>query len=256
MKIFYAITFLVFTAIACEKDVKLDLKNDHDLIVDGLITDSLGYNYIKLYSLQDYYSNAAPDSISGALVTVTDNWGNGSVFSEKLNTHGYYCNNEFQGVVGEIYKLQIQYNGKTYESSAKLPPTLRKIDIKFEAKRKLLIIRDSTTKEDTNYYRLCLFVNNSLLDSLQWLLLIAGQNSSKAMVYDVFLTQCHESDTIKVEEQSLTQEAYLYYTNLKTYMQYQEEPFQVPPVFPTGNISNGGLGMFRCSSVKTVKAKF
>jgi Domain of unknown function (DUF4249) len=255
MKAAYKLLIIAVLVLSCEKEVKLNLRNENKLIVDGLVTDVKGYNYIRLYSLLDYYSNASPDSISGALVSVTDSMGNTSVFKEKPNTHGLYSNETFQGSVGEIYKLQIQYNGNIYESSSKIAPIIVKIGVTYKENLNQVAFEFSLSQKDTNYYRLCIFVNDSLLNALQWLYIFDGHHVQTGFDPERYIPH-HQSDSLKVEEQSLTKSAYLYYFNLASYMNSQEQPFNVPSVFPSGNISNGALGIFRASSIVSTKLRF
>jgi hypothetical protein len=256
MKFPYVILSITIIAFACQKDVKLDLKNDNKLIVDGLVTDVKGDNYVKLYTTQDFYSNASPDSISDASVIVADDMENAFVFKEKPGTHGYYCNEDFQGKVGSSYKLKIQYNGKIYESSSILPPCILRITVAYALHLNLVEIQFYLTQPDTNYYKLCSFINDTLLDSLQWLYLLPGNINLNNTGIVTKNYPHRQSDSLKIEEQSLTKDAYLYYLNLATYMNSQEHPFNVPPVFPSGNISNGALGVFRASSIISRKIKF
>jgi hypothetical protein len=254
MKHPFLIVIALILVIGCEKEVRIDLQNEDKLIVDGLVTDVKGNNYIKLYSTQDYYSNTPPDSVSGALVTITDNAGNFTVFSEKPATHGNYCNENFQGKAGSTYKLQIQYKGETYRSSSLLPPAILKTEVSYNPKTNKVDFSFYSTQKDTNCYKLCIFLNNIQLDSLQWLVVIDGH--SKLNGKDTSLNLIHsQSDSLKIEEQSITRDVFQYYLNLLSYMGYQEQPFDVPPVFPTGNISNGALGIFRASSIVTRKIK-
>ena len=256
MKLTTILTVISILFLACQKEVRLDLKNENNLIVDGMVTDVKGYNYIKLYTLQDYYnSNTSPDSISGALVTVSDTLGNIYPFLEKQYTHGCYCNQGFMGTMGSIYKLQIQYKNKTYESSCQLPPRTLDFSISFVENRYVEILFHLTQK-DTNYYRFNSYINNNELDSLQWLFLLDGHNIFNNIGKDIFTYPHSQFDSLKIEEQSISKNIYLYYLNLQSYVESQEQPFNVPPVFPQGNISNGALGIFRASSIASKKIKF
>lgn len=254
MKHLFLIIIALILILGCEKEVRIDLQNENKLIVDGLVTDVKGYNYIKLYSTQDYYSSAPSDSISGASVTITDNVGNFTVFNEKPGSHGNYYNENFQGKAGSIYKLQIQYHGETYHSSSLLPLAILKTEITYNTKSDKVDFSFYSTQKDTNCYRICLFINNIPLDNVQWLVVIDGH--SKLNGKDTSINLMHnQSDSLIIEEQSITRDMYQYYLNLFSYMGYQEQPFDVPPVFPTGNISNGALGIFRASTIVTRKIK-
>jgi hypothetical protein len=111
---------------SCEDVINVDLKNDAPkLVIDASIKwekGTLGNEQtIRITTTGDYYQNTVP-TVSGAIVTVSDSNANVYPFTEVLGTGNYNCIN-FNPIIGEIYTLNVSYNGQNYTASEKLFPT-------------------------------------------------------------------------------------------------------------------------------------
>jgi hypothetical protein len=235
MKALYSIISTSILLLSCQKDVKINLITSNRIIVDALITDVKGYNYIKLYRILDYYSNTSPDSISGAKVMVSDSLGNISYFLEKTNNRGYYTNNAFKGIIGNNYFLKMIINGVIYESSSRIIP----IDTGFNIVQKSNSIEFYPSNKPDSYFRFYAYQNDSLIRS--WFESAPDEWRGFAHI--------HQSDTFKIIELTISKDIFIYYYQLNIYNNNEEQPFDVPPIFPKGNISNGALGLFQSSSI-------
>lgn len=238
------VLLFLLLAISCEEKVTVDIKKKQNALnVDGFISDRLGYNYIKLYKVQDYNSNKT-DSISGAEVFIV--CGNDTAKFVEKNRKGYYTNETFKGKAGLTYKLLIIANKKHYEASSELV----KIKSRFSLEYSISENDEINVKyiNDSVRFRYLIYRNDSLKEGLEWFWIIPMY----AYRGDVFPIKFYKNTkTIKVERQSLDTVVHNYFKELYKYMQRDISPFTNPPDFPQGNISNGAVGIFRASSVST-----
>jgi hypothetical protein len=111
---------LLFIA-GCEREYswKFQSENNNRLIVDGIITNELKAQSIKL-SLSNNGMNSAYRPYSGANITVND--GDSLYeFTESTEEPGIYYSTPFQAVAGKIYSLII-VTGTIYEATANMVP--------------------------------------------------------------------------------------------------------------------------------------
>lgn len=100
------------------------------LVVDGLITDETGPYFVKLY--QAVSLNEEPMPLEGAGVSIEDSEGPIDFLQE--TAPGIYQTTFIQGVVGKEYRLNISFDGKSYQSPWELLEKSPSIDnIYFES---------------------------------------------------------------------------------------------------------------------------
>ena len=129
---------LFFTALlttSCEEVVNIDLANSEPkLVIDAIIKwekGTTGENQtIKLNLTNDFYTKDIMPA-NGATVTITNSSNVVFNFVEVPNTGDYVCNN-FQPVIGEVYRLDILYDGEFYSASNPLIPTPNIINVTQE----------------------------------------------------------------------------------------------------------------------------
>lgn len=119
-KILFSVCML-FLFTSCIRQIELDIKTeDPILVVEGLITDQIGSQQIKLNYTLPYLADQEenpqiPVGLSGASVSVQDDLGNTVFFTEQ--SPGVYENTDFNGEVGRTYTLFIETaEGKQYQS--------------------------------------------------------------------------------------------------------------------------------------------
>ena len=126
MKKILLYSVLLFTTLlstSCEEVVDIDLSNSEPkLVIDAIIKWQKGTSgenqTIKLSLTNDFYTNNILPA-NGATVTVTNSSNVVFNFVEVPTTGDYVCNN-FQPVIGEIYRLEILFEGAVYTASSAL----------------------------------------------------------------------------------------------------------------------------------------
>lgn len=150
---------LIIVLFSCKEIYKHDPRHPEELIiVDGLITDSMGPHLVKLSHVQVvendpvlYESFYAPaghhEYLTGATVVVADDKGNSHFFRENRPGH-YYSDAGFAGVPGTGYKLIIDTpSGDKYESSIQMMPEPVNMDSIYTVKqiREMLLLSGQGT---------------------------------------------------------------------------------------------------------------
>jgi hypothetical protein len=102
--LFCACSFLFSCKEPYDQDIETNLKV---LVVEGLITDSVGINYVKLSNAIPYDSSSSTSYQRKAIVYITDNANNNYYFDEK--NAGVYMprNANFKGISGNTYILHV-----------------------------------------------------------------------------------------------------------------------------------------------------
>jgi hypothetical protein len=111
----------LFMLASCEKKTEwaLDEQPTHPVVVDGIITDELKTQSIRLMFAYDTL-NTIPVPVTGAEVIVS---GNSKVyhFHEQSGNHGNYLSDiQFSGVIGQEYSLLITVSNKVYSAKASM----------------------------------------------------------------------------------------------------------------------------------------
>ncbi|MBC8111626.1 MAG: DUF4249 domain-containing protein [Verrucomicrobia bacterium] len=134
---------------SCEDVVQIGLKStERRLAVDAWLNNKAGEQLIKLRFTSPYLDTLPALPVEGATVNVTDNAGKVFVFTDEQNNGNYIwkpAGNEVFGKIGNIYTLQIVFEGETYEAISKLNPVpaIDSISIEF---------RDNELGRDDGYY--------------------------------------------------------------------------------------------------------
>jgi hypothetical protein len=207
---------LLLLLTACEKEIKVDLKNaEKKYVVEAFITDSLGYNEVKITQSAGFYDDNVFPSISGATVNITDGANNYS-FTE-INP-GIYKSNTIIAQQGVTYTIFI--NHPQFQTSAKSTvPTKIKIDsiaieenLGFGNKtyRPRVYFKDQANQQ--NYYRFILYINNKKQNDIYAVsdLYFNGKQTS----YPLFGSEIKPFDTVKVELYSIDKANYIYFNTL------------------------------------------
>ena len=127
-----------------------DSQNDF-LIVDGIITDRPGPYTVKILKTNSF--NEESEFVSGAEVSIEERDG----LTERLveSSTGVYETNSMQGVIGNSYKLNLNYNGQQYQSTWETIYASPAIDsIYFQAETR------GTTDKENDQNGLQFFVDN------------------------------------------------------------------------------------------------
>ena len=117
---FFALASLLILLSSCQEVIELDLNEGEAqrLVVNGWMTDQPGRQEVQLSLTTSYFFNEEPPTVSDAIVTVSDGTDTWTFAEEAPGT--YRPSTDVVGEAGKTYTLNIDYDGETYQASAKL----------------------------------------------------------------------------------------------------------------------------------------
>jgi hypothetical protein len=296
-KVLLAIGLLTMLASmsACEEVVTIaSPQGEEKIVVDGWITDQPGRQVIRLSKSQSYFDNTAAKVVSGANMKVTDSEGKTYSFEEDPKVKGFYVwtptDTKPMGKIGVSYTLGFRTpEGEEYSAITKINrvPKIDSILYEFEDSpppRQGGTADPNAPKEgyavqfyardfvgEGDCYRIKSYKNGKLFNATSYLALAfdaAQQPRAQAdgimfilpirrtVSPELFLDQ----ETIKVELQSITEDAFQFFRLFRQEAQNQGLFARPPAQIPTNIINknpNGktALGWFGASAVSTFETK-
>lgn len=253
----YLVLLLFFAS--CEKEINLDLQTSESrLVIEGTITNENSVQTIKISKSVNFYESNNYPTVSGAVVTVSENGSLPINFSEV--SPGIYQANNFTGVPGRSYSLSVKINNLEYFATSVMPQIVPFTGITFEEnvfnppgeETNYVVTPQFVDPVNTkNFYRFNLIVNNSRYKGFFTLNddLINGEENSFG------LRSTDEDNTIKlgstvaIEMFCIDQNIYNYF-----YVLEQNSDSQNTPNNPKTNISRNVLGYFSAQNkqVRTI----
>jgi len=268
MKYSAFIIILILFLSSCTEKIDIDVGTTYQrFIVDGTITTDTMKHGVKLIKSIDYYANEQPPTISNAVVTIDD--GISKIILEENNQNpGYYETDEnYFGVVGRTYLLEIELpekiNGQSsYSATSELKPVAPIDSIKveyieewevwelqiyawdppaedfysFEVYKNGIEITDTVTKRGISDDR---FFNGNFTFGVPVYYFYSGYEPEYV----------YPGDTITLKMGGITKDYYNFLIELMDQtFEYRNPLFSGPPANIRTNISNGGLGFFTAYS--------
>jgi hypothetical protein len=264
-------------------DAKLD-EGPAQLSVDGTITDQPGPQTIRLTQTAAYFDNSPPPVASGATVTVTDDLGRRYAFTDP-DDDGYYVwqptVTDTLERVGRTYRLSITFQGETYQAVSKMN-RVPVIDSLIFRKEKLNPLSSTEGYQAeffardlpgaTDYYRIRYFRNGTLQNRPRDIITLKDASFSGSADTDglIFIRPFRQSinpdslyalnDSVKVEVQSLTEEAFDFWQQLSAQITngglFATPPANVPTnVINTNTNGRKATGFFIATAIRTRVAR-
>lgn len=259
----FILLFLLVAFSSCEEVIDLPLKGADSpaLIVEAEVVDIKGYSFVRLGETLDYYDPTEEPKISGAIVSVTDQDGNKMDFLESNEEAGLYLpqDPDYKGVVGNTYKLLIEYKGKTFTSENKIyrVTNIDSLQVRFVPESRFqdegyyLYFYAKEPQDTKDYY----FWRNYTNDTLNYenagdLTFASDQGIGEDIDGLQFPFKYDAGDTVRLEQYSMSKEVYDYYNDLTSVVFNDGGLFSPPPVNPRTNIKGQNvLGVFMTSSM-------
>ncbi|PLX02251.1 MAG: hypothetical protein C0595_11725 [Marinilabiliales bacterium] len=259
LNISYIIILTVVFSSCTEKiDINLD-KSESALVVEGAVSEINGQQRIKLSKTAEYFSNQAPTAVSNALVTIDDGTESVALSESELKNGYYYFPDEYSGVVGKTYTLNINLENeiagkKEYTAQTTIPPLSDDIDsiaVEWNSRFEAWLIKFyATDPPRKDYYMFNGMKNGELItDSIQNVNISDDRLYNGNYTYGIavmFLDgdKLEPGDIFTLVLSNITEE----YANFVTEVQTEISPgiplFSGPPANVSSNISNGALGWF------------
>ncbi|MFT7149798.1 MAG: hypothetical protein ACI82Q_001658 [Nonlabens sp.] len=256
---------VIFTA--CEETIIIETGDlDERVVIEGLVTDQENH-FVKLTRTRSFYSTGPAEAIENAIVSVSDDIGNTYQFvhnpSGNLAENGfYYPVNSFKGQVGAVYALDVQVDGEQYTAQEELLPVttidsltviinLEELEDPDEEGRFFNVLFYASEPQDRkDQYLFKFYRDGEIVRDFQTDIYFTDDALLGERIDDLEIAGFYaEGDLVTVEMYSLTQEAYVFYSDLFNLLNNDGGLFSPPPANPRTNLSNGALGYFQVSSL-------
>ncbi len=217
---------LVFTS--CTDVFEMEVEKQKDaLVVEGWVTDRAEGNYVRLYLTVPYFDQPEYTPVSRATVRLTDDAGNSEVLQE--SQPGRYEIRRMTGVPGRTYKLVIEAVQGAYEATAtmqRLSWTLDSVTYEYREKGGMTSeagfyphLHGQELSGGGDFVRLKIFRNGEPLQSASEINLFSDEfvdgnyiRAARPFIREPF----RQNDRLRYEMWSLTDEAYRFWTDIRT----------------------------------------
>lgn len=251
---FLSLTFLL---ISCEKVINLELTDaETRIVVEAVLKDSPGNNYILLSKTSAVYTDQNFDKISGADIRVKDKDGNEFIFPEDVNFPGKYTNPTFSVLPNNDYELTVIAEGETITSKCH-SFAKPKIDalIYYPSPFGFGATTDTAytieyfsvdNPNEVNHYRVRIWINQ---EEQREFLYIGNDDFINGIAYNApfFGADAYVGDTVFVELITLDKANYTYLYTLSS-----NASNSTSPANPTSNLNGNAIGYFGAFSTDTM----
>jgi len=237
------LSFLIINIISCTKIINVDLNTaESNIVIEAEVSNTANAHVAIKKSVPFSNSNQFP-AIENALVTITENGGNEYKLTQ--TAPGIYQTASIIGFPGKTYQLNINIDGKNYQSVGTMPAIVTLDSLILE---KIPFIEEPNWIVKPMYTDPPGFGNQYRF--IQW---INGKRHPNIWVWDDKLTNdgistrpliqadsiVNINDTVEVEMQCIDWPVYRYFRGLQDLQRGGTTPAN-----PESNISGGALGYF------------
>ena len=266
---------ILLLAMSCEDVIDVKLENaDPRLVIEASLDWEKGTagneQLIKLSMSSPYIDQPVTNSVTGALVTVTNNTDATQVVFTDQND-GTYTTDEFVPILNQSYTLQVVYDNQTYIATETLMPVtdINEVDQSVEGgfdDEAIEVNVRFTDPEEENYY---LFKFHEQGDVLPVLYDVKDEfvNGNEITVFyektdneQTDEKKFEPGDNIDIQLFGISKQYYHFMHLLIEQAEYAGDPFSSTPALLKGNCinpanpSNFAFGYFRLT--QTVKATY
>jgi len=241
------IGLLLFALTSCEKIIEIELDRAKEmLVVDALLSNLPKQSVVRLSKSTSLFSKESYKNVSGAVVSVFDQSGNSFKFIEV--EQGIYKNNNFIGIEGTNYQLEINFEDINVKATSKMPNTVPIDSIEVivsqtgfmgnKETRYSLKVFFTDPADETNYYRFDVYKNDSLYDGF----VVSNDLFYNGITtYQFFMNyNIKPSDSICVQLSCIDKANYSYFQVLSQ----GDSPFIIAPGNPVSNLKGNVIGYF------------
>jgi hypothetical protein len=273
------IVLLIIVFSACTERMDIDVNDaPPQLAIYGSITTDAAQHIVTIRRSSNYFSNAAPEGISGAMVTISDGE-NVFVLSENSAEKGVYQTApDVFGVEGKTYTLTVvaAFNGETaeYAATSFLPYSVQVDSVAFQpsevsANSTNVLLYGKFHEKGNNYLNIIAYKNNNipLNDKLADFNIISSENTDSREINGAncmrIRTEQYEDrayiergDLVTIQVCSITKDYADYVLNAQKELQGSIPIFSGPPANVQTNISGGAVGFFTAYSKSSGKVVY
>jgi len=253
------ISMLIFLS-ACQKVIDVDIENvPKKYVVEGIVTDQLDSSRVLISTTKDVSESGGFQGISGATVTVTDDAGMITNFTE--DSVGFYSAKGFKGVIGRTYGLNVIINGETFTAVSTMPPMITmdtlyiSDELLFGEERKLANSTYQDPPGKGNCYRYVQYINGKKAKTI----FVNNDDYTDGKYVEAKLWYLAEDendddeietgDSVRLDFLCIDAAVYKYWFSLNQSATGNSQ--SASPANAVSNISGGALGYFSAHNVQS-----
>ena len=244
--------------VSCEKVIELELNEaEQRIVVEAVLKDSPGNNYILLSRTSTVYTDQNFDKISGADVRVKDKDNNEYIFPEVSGEPGKYWNQTFCVLPENDYSLTIIVEGETITSTCHsfAKPTIDSLIFYSspfgggsnpDSIPNMVEYFSIDNANEINHYRLRIWINSVEQRDYYY---IGNDDFINGISYSApfFGADAYSGDSVFVEINTLDKANYTYLYTLSS-----NSSNSTAPANPTTNLVGNAIGYFGAFSTDTM----
>jgi len=255
MKTILSILSLAFLLVSCEDIIEIDLDTmETKLVIEGSINDLDDPCTIKLSTSGNYFEPGIYPTVSGAMITVTDEYGTEAEFEE--TEPGLYTSEDLEVFENRSYTLLVQSEGEDYLAEGTIPQKVLIDSLAFdippfmyefdEGYMVTCYLQDPEAYR--NYYRMKAYKKGDPENSETTKYIFNDDFMNGNMMFMPWENEAFfPMDTVVVELHTLDKSTYDYYFTLNSLAGGMFGASN--PANPDTNLSNDALGYFGAYTV-------
>lgn len=255
-----ALAISAFFISSCEKVIHLDLNEaEKKYVIEATVTDQPGTAAVLLSQTKNFDDNNNFVGVSGALITVKEEGGSLTTFTEA--SPGHYEAPGFTGNIGKTYDLNVSIAGSVFTATSTIPEKINldtiytTNELIFTDTRKIVNVEFQDPPGRGNNYRFIQYVNG--LKEKQIFVQNDDYTDGRLNINKLFYFADNDSDstiiksgdTVKIEMLCIDPNVYKYWFSLSRNTNGDNN--QVTPANPVTNIQGGALGYFSAHTLQT-----
>lgn len=253
-----ALFSLVMLFSSCEEVIELDLNNAAEkYVIEAQITNRIGDARVALSKTKSFKASNDFVGVSGAVIDITDNFGNVYRLSEGVK--GIYTYNAVIGIPQSTYHLKIEVEGKTFTSTSNMPAVVPLEDVfpyelkLFDGPRLFTHVKYTDPIGEKNFYRFIEYKNNSYTRSIMVSNdeFINGKTVNQTIFPYEFTeeSKLKKGDKIKIDFLTIEEPVYKYWFSVDNGAQGGGD--SAAPANPVSNIKGGAIGYFSAHTIQS-----
>ncbi len=264
----YIIGLILVLSFSCEEVVTIDTGDLAErVIIEGQVINAPDLTYVKITRSRDFYAEGPADRITDASVEVIVNGSETVTFIHNPTgepfLEGYYL--PIGGLIGEVgasYELRVNVDEVSYQATEQMMPvtTIDSLTSKFNedefedpeipGRYYEVLLNAEEPQETEDRYLFKFYRNDTLIRDFPTDVYVAQDELLGDRIAELEIPGYYSvDDLVRVEMYSLTQEAFVFYSDLANLLNGDGGMFSPPPANPRSNLNNGALGYFQVSAV-------
>ncbi|MDP2337493.1 MAG: DUF4249 family protein [Bacteroidota bacterium] len=277
MKKYFIIPFALLFLVSCEKEINIDLNQSNPrFVIEGNLSNVAGESNVKISKTINFDEIISNPSISGALVTITDNTLN-QIDTLTETSAGIYFKPGITGLEGHTYTMMVNIGNEIFQAISTMPKSVNLDSLVQEnlagsgtgggpggsggpgnpgkdrgSETSIQITPHYTDpSEFENYYQFVITRNDTLADDI-FIRNDVGFNGSSSHL--PLRVKADKGDVVTIDLQCIDKSVYNYFFGLNENINQSS----ATPANPTSNINNGALGYFKAhtSKKKTISIEY